>query len=128
MVVDGVFLAAIGALQVTFELVGYYTGGGPYGSVFDDSPHTIGWVENHGLALLIGVLFLAVARVDGRRFWHGFALAVHVLLAVANVTFWSSFEHFGLAPMGVAATAAHVLFIVAQYLCLNAARRAPVPS
>ncbi len=119
LLADGVFLGVTGALQVTFELAGYYTGRGPLGDVFDDSPYTIGWVENHSWALLVGVLFLVVARHDARRFWHGFALAVHVMLAAANLTFWSSFDHFDVVPLGVAATAAHFVFIVAQYRCLT---------
>jgi len=91
MTVDGVFLAVIGGLQVTFELLSYYAGTGPLGGIFEQSPYTIGWVENHGLAFLIGMLFLLVAARDGRRFWHGFGLAVHVLLGLANIVFWSSF-------------------------------------
>lgn len=124
MSINGIFLALVGAVQVTFELVGYFAGAGPLGTVFRDSPYTIGWVENHGFALLIGTLFLAVAARDGRRFWHGFALAVHVLLGVSNVVFWSSFVTFDVVPMGVAATVAHALFILAQSLCLVSSRRA----
>ncbi len=122
MLADGAFLALVGAAQVTFELVGYYTGAGPLGTVFHDSPYTIGWVENHGFALLVGILFLAVAANDGRRFWHVFAIAVHVLLGAANVAFWSSFVAFDVVPMGIAATAAHIAFVVAQSLCLLSAR------
>ena len=108
-----------GALQVTFELLGYYTGRGPLGRVFDGSYYTIGWVENHSWALLVGVLFVMVGRKDNRRFWHGFALAVHVMLAAANLTFWSSFGHFDVVPLGVGATAVHFVFIVAQYRCFT---------
>lgn len=128
MLADGAFLTIIGAAQVTFELVGYYTGRGPLGRVFEDSPYTIGWVENHGLALVIGTLFLVVAGHDGRRFWHGFGLAVHVLLAGANLMFWSSFDHFDVVPLGVAATAAHVLFVAVQGHCLMAPSAARQPS
>ena len=99
-----------------------HTGAGPLGTVFHDSPYTIGWVENHGFALLVGLLFLAVAANDGRRFWHVFAIAVHVLLGAANLAFWSSFVAFGVVPMGIAATAAHVAFVVAQSICLRSAR------
>lgn len=120
---DGIFLAVIGAAQVTFELVGYYAGAGPFGAVFHGSPYTIGWVENHGFAFLVGVLFLTVAVRDGRRFWHGFAAAVHVLLGTANLVFWSSFVHFDVVPMGVAATIAHAVFVVLQLRCLASAGR-----
>lgn len=128
MFADGMFLAVTGALQVTFELVGFYTGRGPLGDVFDGSHYTIGWVENHSWALLVGVLFLLVARHDGRRFWHGFALAVHIMLAAANLTFWSSFGHFDVVPLGIGATALHFVFIAAQYRCLTSQWWAEQPS
>ena len=118
MLVNGGFLAVVGAVQVAFELASYYAAAGPYGSDFDASPYTIGWVEAHGLALLIGVLFLTVAAGDGRRFWHVFAIGVHLLLGTANVVFWSSFTTFGVVPMGIAATAAHAVFVLAHATAL----------
>lgn len=121
--VDGAFLALVGAAQVASELVGHLAGAGPL-AAFRDSPYTIGWVENHGFALLVGVLLLTVAARDGRVFWHRFALAVHVLLGAANIVFWSSFAFFALVPLGVAATTAHLLFVGAHLLCLRASRRA----
>ena len=75
MPIDGGFLALVGTAQMTLELVGYHFGVGPFGRVFDHSPYTIGWVEAHGLAALIGVLFLVAGGRDGRPHWHGFALA-----------------------------------------------------
>jgi hypothetical protein len=123
LLIDGVFLAVVGGVQVTFELLSYYAGAGPLGDIFDQSPYTIGWVENHGLALLIGLLLLTVAVRDGRRFWHGFALAVHFLLALANVMFWSGFVAFDLVPLGIAATAAHVGFIAAHAIWLRSSSR-----
>ena len=60
----------VGGVQLVFELLAYYAGVGPYGYVFEESPYTIGWVEAHGLAFIIGVLLLTVAARDGRRFWH----------------------------------------------------------
>jgi hypothetical protein len=116
---DGLFLSLVGGVQLMFEVVGHFAGGGPLGRVFADSPYTLGWFEAHGLALLIGILLLVVARRDGRRFWHGFALAVHLLLGGANVVFWSSFVTFDVVPMGVVATAFHAGFVVANGLCLR---------
>ena len=123
LLVDGAFLSVVGGVQVTLELLSYYTGAGPHGPIFDQSPYTIGWVENHGLAMLIGLLFLTVAVRDGRRFWHSFGLAVHVLLAVANVAFWSGFVTFDLVPLGIAATTAHLGFIAAHAVWLMGSRR-----
>ncbi len=58
LTVDGAFLALVGAVQIVFELLSHYRGGGPLGDTFETSPLTIGWVEAHGLALLIGLLLL----------------------------------------------------------------------
>ena len=96
------------------ELLSYYAGAGIYGPIFRSSPYTIGWVETHGLALLIGLLFLRVAVPDGRHVWSAFAIAVHTLLGTANLVFWGSFVHFNLVTMGIAATVAHALFVAAH--------------
>lgn len=125
MTVDGVFLVVVGAIQVSLELLGF-VGAGPYATIFGGSPYTIGWVENHALALLIGALFLTVSANETRR--HVLAMAVHAMLAVANVVFWSSFVAFGTVALGVAATVAHIAFVVAHAGWLAAARRAAVTS
>ncbi|GIJ50303.1 hypothetical protein Val02_71890 [Virgisporangium aliadipatigenens] len=122
--VNGLFLAVIGGVQVVFELVGHRFGVGPLGDIFDGSYLTIGWVEAHGQAFLVGLLFLLVARHDPRAYWHRFALALHVLLGGANVYFWDSFVHYGLVPMGIAATAAHAALVVAHAWCLRRFARA----
>jgi hypothetical protein len=112
--VDGVFLALVGGAQIIFELLSHFGGIGPLGRIFAGSHYTIGFFEAHGLALLIGLLLIFVAASDPKRFWHGFAACVHVLLGGANLLFWSSFVYWGLVPMGAIATAFHGLFLVAQ--------------
>src|ERR671912_419259 len=120
--INGTFLVVVGAVQVVSELLSYYAGAGIYAPVFRSSPYTIGWVENHGLALLIGLLFLRVAVSDGRQVWSAFAIAVHMLLGTANLMFWGSFVHFNLVAMGIAATVAHALFVAAHTILLFASR------
>jgi phosphoglycerol transferase MdoB-like AlkP superfamily enzyme len=114
LLANGVFLVVVGGVQFVFELLAYYAGIGPYGYVFEESPYTIGWVEAHGLAFIIGVLLLTVAARDGRRFWHVLAASVHTLLGTANLVFWESFEVFGMVPMGILATVVHFVFVVAH--------------
>ncbi len=114
LLANGVFLVVVGGVQVAFELLAYFTGAGPYGDVFAESPYAIGWVEAHGLAFGIGVLLVTVAARDGRRFWHAFAAAVHTLLGTANLVFWDSFVVFGLVPMGIAATVVHFALVAAH--------------
>ena len=118
LTVDGAFLALVGAVQIVFELLSHYRGGGPLGDTFETSPLTIGWVEAHGLALLIGLLLLIVARVDLQHFWHCFALSVHTLLWRGENVLFSSFVTFGLVPIGVAATVTHAVLVVAHTVVL----------
>jgi len=113
-IANGLFLVVVGGVQVVFELLAYYAGTGPYGYIFEESPYAIGWVEAHGLAFIVGMLLLAVAARDLRRFWHILAAAVHALLGTANLMFWDSFVDFGMVPMGIAATVVHFVLVAAH--------------
>jgi hypothetical protein len=115
---NGAFLALVGGTQVIFELLSHFFGVGPWGRIFAASHFTIGFLEAHGLAFLIGVLLIFVAAADTKRFWHIFAACVHVLLGGANLLFWSSFVYWGLVAMGAIATVFHGLFLVAQLVFL----------
>jgi hypothetical protein len=119
---NGAFLTIVGGTQVVFELLSHYADAGPYAGVFTDSPYTIGWVENHGLALLIGILVLAVATRDGRRSWHAFLLAVHLLLGTANLLFWDSLLAFDKVWMGAGATVVHAGFALAHLVAMRRSR------
>jgi hypothetical protein len=125
--IDGAFLVFVGVVQVPIELASHYFGIGPYGEHFVGSPDTIGFVEAHGLALLIGLLLLGVAALAPTRAWHLFAAGVHLLLGGANVLFWGSFVALGLTPMGAIATVIHALLIGAHLTVLAAACAAASP-
>ena len=114
LIADGGFLALVGGAQMIFELLSDFGGIGPLGRIFTGSHYTIGFLEAHGLAFLIGVLLIGVAASEPKRYWHGFAACVHLLLGGANLLFWHSFVVWGLVPMGIVATAFHCLFLVAQ--------------
>ncbi len=118
LLIDSSFLIVAGTAQVAFELLSHYVGAGPYGSIFLDSPHILGWVEAHGLAVVIGVLILAVGAWEASRLWQVVAIAVHLLLATANIVFWASFSAFELVGMGLVATVAHFLFIAAHVISM----------
>lgn len=122
MILDGGFLAAAGATQLGMELIGHFLDRGPLAAIFAGSPYTIGWVEAHGLAAILGIGFAAVGGRDDQRFWHRGALAVHVLLGSANLLFWSSFVAFGTVRLGVAATVVHAAFVLVQLVCLASFR------
>ncbi len=122
MIIDGGFLALAGAAQVTLEVLAHFLGVGPYAGLFAGSPYAIGWVEAHGLAAIIGVLLVVVGARDRRRFWHTFALTVHLLLGAANLVFWQSFVDFATVPLGELGTTAHLLFATAQAWSLIVSR------
>ena len=85
---NGIVLIVVGGLQVVPELAAHFAGAGPYGEIFKESPYTIGWVEAHGLAFLVGVLLIGVVARDGSRFWHLFAAAVHFVLVATLSGAW----------------------------------------
>lgn len=76
--------------------------------------YTVGFVEAHGLAAMIAIVLLAMAKADDVRPWLGLALAVHVLLGGANLTFWAIFGEAGMITLGVVVTIVHWLFVAAH--------------
>jgi hypothetical protein len=123
LLINGGVLAVVGAAQVILELLSYYAGDGIYGPLFHNSPYVVGWVEAHGLAALIGIVFLAVAAYDGGRRWHIVALCVHLLLATANIVFWSGFRAFGMVGAGIVATTGHLLLVTAHLIAIASVSR-----
>src|SRR5262245_34729323 len=121
---DALFLIVVGAIQFALELSAYYFGVGPASRLIHDAPHTvIGFIEAHGLAIIMGVLF---ARAVPTRSWHFAAAAVHALLGTANLIFWQIFVAAGVLPLGYGSTAAHGIFVVLQ-LWAAAASSARIP-
>ncbi|HEY5876434.1 MAG TPA: hypothetical protein VIT64_14090 [Ilumatobacteraceae bacterium] len=116
--IDGKFLIVAGTVQLVSELLSHYRSTGLHGDTFADSAYTIGFVEAHGLAAMIGVALLWAARQPDRRSFHWFAIAAHIFLGAANLIFWNSFVEFDFVAPGVLATVAHVVFIAAQARCL----------
>lgn len=114
------FLILFGGSGFLFDLRGYFFGKGAQSILFASAPHTaIGFVEAHGLAVIIGVLLW---RAQPSRFWHFTAAAVHVLLGASNLVFWQIFVAASVLPLGYISTGFHCLFVV---LHLWAAAGAP---
>jgi hypothetical protein len=111
---NGTFLLVVGLAQAIFELLSHFLGLGPLGTRFVDSAYTIGFFEAHGLAVLIGLLLLRAAVVRPDRFWHAFAVVVHLLLGGANLLFWSSFVELDFVGPGLVATVFDGIFLVAE--------------
>lgn len=113
---NAIFLMLIGSLQMVSELLSHFKGIGPLGDRFMASPYTIGFFEAHGLAVLMGIL-LWRASASPERFWHQFAIIVHILLGCANLLFWNSFVQLDFVLPGVVATVFHGIFIVSEAYC-----------
>jgi len=104
--------AAIGGLAA--DVLGIFFARGPQASLISAAPHAgIGFIEAHGLALILGMLLW---RAAPSRSWHLAASGVHVLLGSANLVFWQIFVATGLLTLGYVTTSLHVAFAVLQ-LC-----------
>lgn len=113
LLIDGLILGSIATLQVILDLVAYLFGLGPTGQALQDNLDAIGYVEAHGLAAILALLFI-LHRTDSWRGWHAVAAGTHALLGICNLIFWPIFVTWGLVPAGVAATFAHSVFFVLQ--------------
>lgn len=117
--VDGGFLLLIGLSLFVAVLVGYFTGRGPMGDYLHGMAYTIGFAEAFGLAIMIAVVLLGMAKAGDLRPWMGLALAVHALLGGANLLFWEIFDQTGMVAMGVIVTIIHGLFVIAHASALS---------
>jgi hypothetical protein len=122
---NAVFLlvAALGA-WLTFDFPGSFAGSGPLGPLIAHEPSLgIGFVEAHGLALILAVLLW---RAPAERSWHVTAAAIHLLLGVCNIVFWNMFVATNTLPMGWVTTVIHgVLVLLQAFAASSAARMLP---
>jgi hypothetical protein len=51
------------------------------------------------------------------------ALGVHLLLATANIVFWSGFSAFGMVAAGIVATTGHLLLVTAHLIAIASVSR-----
>lgn len=112
-------LASAGGLAT--DIAGSFFGRGAEAVLLGDAPGTgIGFIEAHGLALIIGV---TLWRIAYSRNWHAVLAAVHVLLGTANLLFWQFFVAADVLVVGYVTTAAHWLFVVAHLAALAGSTR-----
>ena len=125
LLVNGIVLGTIASAQFVMDFVGYFTGLGPTGAALHGNLDTIGFSEAHGLAAGYALLMI-LRRNEGWRGWNLTASLVHVLLGTCNVIFWPSFEAAGVVPVGIIATAIHVIFAALELRMYFVGSR-PVP-
>lgn len=125
---SAIFLGGAGAAQVALELLGHFARIGPHSDTFGGSSYTIGFVEAHALAVLLALAFWRGARRPARDL-HLMAGSTHLILAGANLLFWSSFATFGLQIPGAVATVLHLGLGTAHLFAVRAvgAENEPTP-
>jgi hypothetical protein len=110
---NAVFLivAAVGA-WVTADFPASFSGSGPMGTLIAHQPALgIGFIEAHGLAIILGVLLW---RAPSAPSWHLTGAAIHLLLGSCNVIFWQFFIAMDALPMGWVTTVMHGLLFALQ--------------
>jgi hypothetical protein len=102
-------IVAAGGAWVTADFASF-SGSGPIGPLIAHQPAlAIGFIEAHGLAIILGVL---LSRAASTTSWHLTGVAIHLLLGTCNVIFWQLFIATDTLPMGWVTTVTHGLLVV----------------
>lgn len=105
------FLASLGG-WFSMDFPAGLAASGPLGPLIaHERAIAIGFVEAHGLALILAILLW---RAPAERTWHATAAAIHLLLGVSNLVFWNLFVATHTIPMGYVTTALHGLLFALQ--------------
>ena len=118
---NAVFLivASLGA-WLNMDFPGSFGGSGPLGPLIAHEPSLgIGFVEAHGLALILGVLLW---RAPTDSAWHSTGAAIHLLLGASNVVFWQIFVTTNTLPIGWVSTSLHGTLFALHVIAALAAR------
>lgn len=112
-------IASIGGFIT--DVAGAFFARGPESQMLAVLPvAAVGFLEAHGLAMIIGVLFWRAAPL---RSWHLTAVAVHVLLGTVNLVLWQIFIVNDMLALGYITTSLHWLFVVLQLFAAFSAER-----
>jgi hypothetical protein len=118
---NALYIGIAGFAGMIFDLRGVLFGLGPQGRLLADAPHAaIGFVEAHGLALILSILLWRAAPA---RSSHVAALAMDALLGTANLAFWQMFVATDALAVGYVSTTLHLTFAVLNLVALLAAGR-----
>jgi hypothetical protein len=111
---NALYIGVAAFAGLVFDVRGMLFGVGPQGRLLASAPNAgIGFVEAHGLALILAVLLW---RAAPGRSWHLTAAAMEVLLGTANLAFWQMFVDTGALAVGYVTTILHWTFVAAQCL------------
>ena len=116
---NALYIGLAGSAGLLFDIRGVLYGLGPQGQVLAAAPHAaIGFVEAHGLAVILAVLLW---RATPAPSWHLTAVALEVLLGTCNLAFWSLFVATDALTLGYVTTGLHWLFAALQLTAAFAA-------
>ena len=106
---NALYIGVAGFAGMIFDIRGVLYGTGPQGRALANAPYAgIGFVEAHGLAVILAVLLW---RAKPDRSGHFTAVAVVALLGTANLAFWQVFIAMDALTMGYVTTALHWTFV-----------------
>jgi hypothetical protein len=109
-----IYLVVASTLGLIMDIRGVFFASGPEHLIVQSAPFAgLGFIEAHGLALILGVV---LARVPASRSWHLIGAASVALLGTCNLVFWDIFSAAESMAMGYVATSGHGLFTVLE-LC-----------
>jgi hypothetical protein len=123
LLIDGYFLAFMSTAAGAIDLIGYFTGKGPFGGIYYQNSNTIGGFEAHCLAVIIGIIFIRKSKSAETGFFCKMAIAIHLALGTSNLIWFQVFYDTNTQPMGIITTFAHFVFIVFHTLAI---RKKPV--
>src|SRR5262245_26101622 len=114
---NAAFLGGFGSVSFfMLDVRGIWFGSGPQAAVLRGEPASgIGFLEAHGLAVILAVWFWRAGRsASPERAWHLTAAATHTLLAAANISLWRIFILCDVLILGYVSTALHCMFVALQ--------------
>jgi hypothetical protein len=123
---NALYIGLAGLAGMLFDIRGVLYGLGPQGRLLAQAPHAaIGFIEAHGLAVILAVLLWRAAPA---RSWHLTAVAMEVLLGTSNLAFWDMFVATDALTVGYVTTGLHWIFVVLQAVAAMTASGAVAPS
>jgi hypothetical protein len=122
---NALYIGLAGLAGMLFDIRGVLYGLGPQGRLLAQAPHAgIGFIEAHGLAVILAVLLWRAAPA---RSWHLTAVAMEVLLGTSNLAFWDMFVATDALTVGYVTTGLHWMFVLLQALAaVTASADAPM--
>jgi hypothetical protein len=118
LLIDGYFLAVMGTAAGVIDMVGYFTGKGPFGKIYYQNSNTIGGFEAHFLAVIIGIILIGKSKSVETGFFCKMAIAIHLVLGSSNLIWFQVFYDTNTLPMGIITTFTHFALMVFHTLAI----------